>query len=230
MSTLAQLEARIAARLSDPANAMWPLTAVDEALRTALAEYSEALPQADEGILILPGIGREIALDSFASLISVINVWWPYDTLTEVWPPNQVVGYRLWWDDARPVLMLNSQAGNQPQLGDTLRLWYTKPQTISGLDAAAVTTVMPFHESGLVTGAAGYAASMALVNELGSVQVDAHQVITLHTWANDQLVEFDGWLAKVASNAPSSGEPFGQGWGIDKWDANRNPRSGRILP
>src|SRR5258708_30155715 len=141
MSTLAQLEARTSARLVDAANAVFSLTTIDEALRTVLSDYSAALPQADEGILILPGTGREIALDSFANLTTVLEVWWPYDSTTEVWPPNQVAGFRVWWDDARPVLFLNTKTANQPQTGDTLRLWYSKPHTIANLDAAAVPTI-----------------------------------------------------------------------------------------
>jgi hypothetical protein len=230
MSSLLQLEARISARLIDPANTVFSLATIDEALRTALAEYSEALPQSDEGILTLPGTGREIALDSFAGLIQVLDVWWPFDPVTEVWPPNQVAGFRLWWDDARPVLMLSSKTGNQPQLNDTLRLWYTKPQTISSLDGAVVTTVMPQHESGLVTGAAGYAVASEMRHQIGSIHVDPNQVASLNQWATDQLLEFDGWLALVSANAPSSGAPFGQGWGIDKWDGNRDNRQPRSWP
>ena len=223
VSTLAQLEVRVSARLADAANALWPLTLVDEALRTALSEYSAAIPQAMEGILILPGTGREIALDSFANLTRVLDVWWPYDTLTEVWPPNQVAGFRVWWDDARPVLLLASKTANQPQASDTIRVWYTRPQTIASLDSATTTSVFPNHESSIVNGAAGFAASMALVSQLSSVKVDPHQVVSLHTYAADRLKEFRASLAALAGAgaAPSFGPPYGEGWGIDKWDANR---------
>ena len=222
MSSLAQLEARVSARLADVGNVLWNLPAIDEGIRTALSAYTDAIPQADEGILILPGTGREIALDPFANLIAVLNVWWPFDTITEQMPPNQVAGYRLWWDDARPLLYLNSKSGNQPQINDTLRLWYTKPHTIQNLDGGTITTVFPNHETGVVGGAAGYCALMAIVNEMGSTDIDVGQVITMHTWGNDRVAEFQEWLDDISANAPSSGAPYGEGWSIDKWDTTHD--------
>ena len=225
MSTLAQLEARVSARLVDASNTVFSLATIDEALRSVLSEYSAALPQADEGILVLPGAGREIALDSFANLVTVLDVWWPFDSLTEVWPPNMVAGFRVWWDDARPVLFLNTKTANQPQTGDTLRLWYTKPHTIANLDSASVTTIFPNHESMLVTGAAGYAAASATIKQIGTVRVDPAEVPGLNQWAAQRLAEWRSWLAAVSASAPSFGPPYGEGWGLDKWDPNRGPRS-----
>src|SRR5690242_7387464 len=96
MSTLAQLEARVAARLVDAANAVYTTATIDEALRTALSDYSTTLPLASETYLTLPAAGREIAIDSLTGLIAVLDVWWPYDPDTEVWPPNMVAGFRVW--------------------------------------------------------------------------------------------------------------------------------------
>ncbi len=223
MSTLAQLEARVAARLVDAANAVFAVATIDEGLRSALAEYTAAFPQAAETVLTLPGAGREIALDSLTGLISVIDVWWPYDVSTEQWPPNQVAGFRVWWDQGQPVLLLSSKTGNQPQLGDHLRIWYTLPQTIANLDGAALTTVFASHETGLVTGAAAYAANSGQIDQIGTIRVDPSEVPALRLWANEHFEAFRAWLAAIAANAPASGAPFAEGWGIDKWDSNRNP-------
>jgi hypothetical protein len=220
MSTLAQLEARVSARLVDATNVTFSLATIDEALRTALSEYSQACPQGMEGILVLPATGREIALDSFANLVTVLDVWWPYDTLSEVWPPNQVAGFRVWWDDARPVLLLASKTGSQPRALDTIRVWYTRPQTISSLDSATTTSVFAMHESGLVTGAAAYAVVSQMRKQIGTVRVDPSEVPALKLLADSMLAEFHNWLEEVSTNAPSSGAPFAEGWGIDKWDAN----------
>jgi len=228
MSTLAQLEARVAARLVDAANIVFATATLDEALRSALSDYSTTLPLASETYITLPGTGREIALDALSGLMAVLDVWWPYDPDTEVWPPNQVAGFRVYWDDARPVLLLASKSANQPQLNDSLRLWYTKPHTIANLDSAAVTTVFANHESMLVTGACAYAAASQNLNQIGTVRVDPSEVPALQAWAAARMAEWQQWLVHLAAASPSFGPPFGEGWGLDKWDGNRG--SGRSRP
>ena len=114
--TLAQYRTRIAARLLDSSNAVYSTTTIDEALKAALHDYSAALPLTAETVLTLPGDGREVALNGVSNLLQVLEVWWPYDSdAGEVWPPNQVAGFRVWWDDAQPVLLLASKTGRQPQ-------------------------------------------------------------------------------------------------------------------
>ena len=221
MSTLAQLETRVAARLVDAANAVFALTTIDEALRSALSDYSTVLPLASETYITCPAAGREIALDSLTGLIAVLDVWWPFDPDTEVWPPNRVAGFRVYWDDARPVLLLASKTSNQPQANDNLRLWYTRPHTISSLDNAAVTTVFANHESMLVTGAAAYCAASQNINQIGTVRIDPSEVPALRAFAAARMAEWRAWLATLAAASPSFGPPYGEGWGIDKWDSGR---------
>jgi hypothetical protein len=221
MSTLAQLETRVAARLTDSANAIYTTATIDEALRSALSDYSNVLPLASETYITLPAAGREIALNGISGLLQVLDVWWPYDPDTEVWPPNQVAGFRIFWDDAQPVLILASRSANQPQLNDNVRVWYTKAQTIQNLDAAAVTTVFTNHESMLVTGAAAYCAGSENMDQIGTVRVDPAEVPALQAWAAARMAEWQTWLGKLAAMAPSFGPPFAGGWGIDKWDSSR---------
>jgi hypothetical protein len=218
-STLAQLEARVAARLGDPANAIYSLATLDEALRSALAEYNAVLPLTVETVITLPGDGREIALSGLAGLLSVSAVWWPYTTTgSEPWPPPEPSGFRVWWDDAQPVLILNAQTGSQPQANDELRLWYTKLHTIQNLDSGAATTVFGPHESSLVTGAAGYAALAQASAQIGTVRLDQQEVPDLNKWAAARLAEFRAWLATIKASAPTHGEPYGAGWRLDKWE------------
>lgn len=227
MSTLAQLETRISARLVDASNVIYSTATIDEALRSALSDYSTVLPLGSETYITLPGTGREIALDALTGLIAVLDVWWPYNPDTEVWPPNMVAGFRVYWDDARPVLLLASKNANQPQINDSLRLWYTKPHTISSLDSAATTTVFPNHESMLVTGACAYCAASEHMDQIGTVRVDPAEVPALQAWAAARMAEWQTWLARMAAAAPSFGPPFGDGWGIDKWDSSRSATQSR---
>jgi hypothetical protein len=227
VSTLAQLETRVLARLVDSSNAVYATATIDEALRTALSEYSAALPLASETYLTLPAAGREIALNSLSGLIAVLDVWWPYDPDSETWPPNMVSGFRVFWDDAQPVLLLASKSGNQPQAGDNLRLWYTKPHTIQNLDSGDSTTVFPNHESALVGAAAGYAAASQQLNQIGTVRIDPSEVPALQAWAAARLAEWRAFLVQLAAASPSFGPPYSEGWGIDKRDSSRSTSQSR---
>jgi hypothetical protein len=219
-TTLATLRTRLAARLVDAGHTVFATDTLDEALRTALAEYSAAAPATADTLLTLPGAGREIALDGVADLVSVIDVWWPYDSLAaEAWPPPRVPGYRLAWDDARPVLVLSAQVGAPPQPGDELRLWYTRPHTLQDLDGAAVTSLPPAHETGLLTGAAGYAAASQHLHQAGTVRLDPRESADLSAWAAARLQAFAAWLATLRTGPGPSGEPYGAGWPMDKWEA-----------
>ncbi len=218
-STLAQYRTRIAARLVDAANAVFATATLDEALRAALADYAQACPLTAETVLVLPAAGREIALNGVAGLTGVTDVWWPYDSgAGEVWPPNRVRGWRLWWDDAQPVLFLAAIAGAQPQAGDELRLWYTRVHTVQDLDGAATTTVFDAHEAGLVTGAAGYAAASEHLDQAGAVHLDPTESAELRYWAAARQAEFRAFLGRVRASAPAGGPPFASGWLLDRWD------------
>jgi len=224
-STLAQFRTRIAARLVDASNAVWSTTTLDEALLTALHDYSRVHPNTTETVITLPGDGREIALSALTGLLDVSEVWWPYDSTPaeETWPPNRVGGFRLWWDLGSPVLFLDTADNDQPQLNDELRLWYSLLHTIQNLDSGAITTVRPDHESGLVTGAAAYAALSETVDQVGQVHIDPDETKTLQTWGAARLVEFNAWLETLRAQSARSGKPWAdQGWRLDKWDTS-NP-------
>ncbi len=208
-NALGVYERRVTALVNSGGAPSASLPLIDEGLRQALAEYSRAVPLTMETVVVLPGDGREIALDTLSGLVDVTDVWWPFDSTaaTEIWPPNRVAGFRLWWDDARPVLFLTAKDQSQPQLNDEVRIWYTKLHTISGLDAAAVTTIPDEHESVLVRGAAGYV--LLSMPVAGDVRESPGA-----RWHNRFVDE----LRRLASrSAHVRGEPFGEGWKLDKW-------------
>jgi hypothetical protein len=220
--TLAQFEARLAAFLMDEANAVWPTTALDEALRQALDEYSQANPLSMETVLTTPAAGREIALNGLSGLQQVTDVWWPYDTgaLTPAWPPNRPWGWRLWWDDAQAVLILDAENGAEPQAGDELRVWYTARQRIQGLDGAAATTISAEHHSLVVLGAAAYACWSRSVDQ---TETAATAAVSTPNYAALALRFLRLFRARLQEIRPGQGQvrgaPFGPGWRLDRWDA-----------
>jgi hypothetical protein len=221
MSTLAQLIDRVEVALLDATNVHFSVDTITQGLRQALREYSLVRPQEGETVLVLPAAGREIALDSITGLLEVTDVWWPYDTLatSEVWPPNRVRGWRVWWDDAQPVLFLTRYDGEQPQADEEVRVWYTKQQTIENLDSGSVTTLPLAHEEVIVNGGAGFAAMTLAVAMINTVNTDVFMVGLMGTWGKTKINEFRKTMESLRAAAVRSGPAWAHGWVIDKWDS-----------
>ena len=197
--TLAQYEARVSALLMDTANTIWPTATLDECLRLALHEYSDASPLQFETVITLPGDSREIALAADRSRNGLRRlVALRFRATTETWPPNRVRGWRLYWDDLQPVLYLETEDDAQPQLNDELRLWYSKIRTIQNLDSASITTVQAEHESWLVLGAAGHAAFARATDLAETVGVSAVSTPNLAALGSRWLKEFRRDLDSLA--------------------------------
>jgi len=105
-----------------------------------------------------------------------------------------------------------------PRAGDALLLIYGHAHAIEGLDGAAFTSFFSHHESGLLTGAAGYAATMEHVDQAGQVRLDPDEARTLAGWSGARLKEFRAWLASLRTGPGPSAEAFNRGWKLDKWD------------
>lgn len=226
--TLAQYETQISALLMDPTNAVFSTAVIDAAVRQALGDYTQANPLTAETVLTLPGDGREIALNGVSGLIQVTDVWWPYDSsaVSETWPRNDPLGFRLWWDDGAPVLFLNSREGAQPQQNDEIRVFYAKAHTIQDLDQAAATTPLPSHEYMLVRGAAGLACigRAADLNETSSnmaVSTPNYAALgKLFLFGDEFDLGFYPWLALLRTQGQVRGDAFPRaGWKLDKYDA-----------
>ncbi len=218
MTTIADFRTRIRALLVDAAGAIFSDAIVDEALRQALDEYNEALPLGKETVIDLPGDGREIALNGLDGLRQVMEVYWPFDSLSEPWPPNRARGFHVYWDDSQPVLYLDNVEGDEPQLDDELRLWYTTSHTIDGLDGASITTLPGEHCSLIASGAAGHAALARGVDLIEVTSADLYGTGLLLVWAQRKLKDFRDALEKIKRAHARAGLPYGAGWKLDKWD------------
>jgi hypothetical protein len=218
MSTLAEIRDRVEAKLLDGTNVIWDTDTIDEAIRTALDEYSLALPFTKDEVIDLAADGREIDLSGIDGLLKVTEVRWPYDSTTEQWPPNRVRGFYLYWNEGAPVLQLNQIDGDQPQSGDEMRIWYVIRQTIEDLDAADTTTVPAVHESLLVLGAAGLCVDGRSLDLLRVTEIDPGLVTKYEKWAEARLKEFRASLELLRGEQARCGSSWGAGWSVDKWD------------
>jgi len=221
MSTLAQIRDRVELMLQDTGNAIFTAALLDEAIQQALDQYNYVNPQGKETVITLPGDGREIALDSITSITRVTEVWWPYDSTatSETWPPNRVKGFRLYWDDARPVLFLDTVDQSEPQEDDEVRVWYLIPHAIEGLASATATSLIAEHESLIVLGAAAHAAMSRAVDLTEVAGTDLYAIGLIGTWGQRKLREFHAELKKIQEQSSRSGPAWGSGWELDKWDS-----------
>jgi hypothetical protein len=165
-----------------------------------------------------------VALSGLSGLSYVTQVWWPYDSdaTAEQWPPNQVRGWRLWWDDNQAVLFLDIAEGAQPQQDEEMRIWYARRQEIQDLDSASTTTVRGDHESILILGAAGHAAMSRTVDLVETANTDLFQVGLLGTWGQRKLREFQSALAQIQREGNRRGPSWLGGWSLDQWDEGRS--------
>ena len=226
MATLALsgIRDRVEYMLMDTGNAIWDEDTIDVAIDDAMAEYSLVSHLHMETVITLPGDGREIALASLSGLLNVIDVWWPYDSdaSSETWPPNRVRGWRLWWDDAQPLLILEVKEGSQPKTDEEVRIWYTKLHTIQDLNSADSTTIPQHHERIIEIGAAGHAAMSRAVDLIETANTDLYQVGILGTYGQRKLREFRSMLQRIGREKARAGPAWGVGWTLDKWDQGRD--------
>ncbi len=212
MSNLAQIRDRVEQVLLDVSNAIFSPSLIDEAIRQALDEYSQALPLEKETVLTLEDDGREVSLGNLSGLRFVFRVWWPYDATSQIWPANRLQSWQLFWNGSTPYLVFSAYRGGQPQAGQKVRLWYAAAHSLDGLDGATQTTLPPQHQSLLVSGAAGYAAMSRAVDLVETAGADLYGVGLLGVWAQRQLKEFRRALQELQRSQARRGQPWGEGW------------------
>ena len=175
---------RLESMLQDASNLKWSTDDLDEAIRQALEQYTLYDPVHAITTVELSSDGREIDISAVTNLLRVEKVWWDYDSATPGYPPN----WRKF--DVWPGSILYIDDDAQPASGDTLRIWYTKPHTLNGLDSATVTTI-PLEDIGfLIGGAASYAAKTRAIELSESLNLDSHVVTRLNKYADDMESDF----------------------------------------
>lgn len=210
-ATLTTLRDRIEQLLDDTTNQRWSTALIDEGIKMALAHYTREVPHTVLASLTLSTAGREIDISSL-TYSHVLRVWWDYDSSDPTHPPNWR-SFEIWPGD---ILYINDD--NEPAVGDVVRVWYTTPHTLSGLEAAAATTFPANHDTYLVTGAAGYAALTRAISRTEKLNVDGWTHKRLNDWSNELLTQFNKALRMLASQAAAQASGIIQSPPLDRWD------------
>ena len=192
-TTLATLTDRVEEILADTANAIWSTDNLEEAIRQALHEYSQARPQEKETSLTLTADGREVATSTITDLIDVTEIWCNYDSTDPDFPPP-IRPFRFWKDIGTIYVM----GYYEPQNADVVRVFYTALHIIEDLDSATSTSVPDEDITALAHGAAGYAAMTRSVDLAEMITVDRSAVERMETWGQELLADFRAHLQAIA--------------------------------
>jgi len=187
---LAGLRRRVRSRLQDLSAASWANEDIDEAIRTALEQYSKYKPQHTIGTISLSADGREIDISSLTGCIRVEKVWWDYDSSDPSYPPNYRQ-FEIWPGD---ILYIDDRT--EPSSGETVRVWYSKSHTLDGLDGETSTTIPANDEGTIVTGACHFAAQFRVAELSESLTTHDDVVQNLRMYASEQGTNFR-WQAQM---------------------------------
>ena len=192
-ATLTTLRDRVEQILKDTANSIWSTGDVDEGIRQALHEYSKVRALRAVGTITLTVDGREISLSTLTGLLGVQRIWCDYTATDPEWPANERPFEH--WPDQVKIYVLGEY---EPQSGDVVRVFYTKLQTLSGLDSAEATSFLDDDETLLATGAAGFAATSRAVDLAEQVTLDRLTSQQVRAWGMAKVQEFRAGLRVVA--------------------------------
>ena len=214
MTDLTDLRDRIEDYLTDSGNADWTTGELDNALRVALAELSTMSPsRASASVDAVTG-QYEYSLSSITGLQAVVEVWYPYLSTDDEWKKPHPVKWRMLSDG---VVYLD--VDQDPDSAYDLRIFYDKTQTVTGLDAAAATTVNDAEKAALIVGAAGYAATAKAVYLTDRVSVGGSQAAErLADWGRRQVGAFQQRVYQLGAREAAEEDSRIGWWRADKWD------------
>jgi len=159
-ATLSTLTTRVQNLLNDTGATVFPSAMIQEGIRLALEEYNSraiSVGRAQSVIgTVTPSVSnKEVSLSALSGLLDVQKVWFPYTAASPEDPVNDLADWLVHWDAGVPKLYLGDSAPS-PSGSQVARVFYTKPHTLNGLDAAASSTFPAPDDGLLVLGGAAY--------------------------------------------------------------------------
>ena len=210
MTQLSEYHTRILTTLGDPAGSRYTTNQLDEALRSALAEYSSAFPALSTASFTVAATGRVQTVTFLTNFLFFTLVQWPANPDPKL---NQVAAFHSAFAGGYPQIHF---FWDTPQAGDVINVAYASSHTVLGLDNAWVTSVPPVHDSLLALGAAAHAAIARSTQIAEQMTSRVSNSVQLSSWGSDRLAEFRSGLAQLAISKSSLINQGG--WALDRWD------------
>ncbi len=214
MSDLDDLRDRVEGLLKDASNEQWTTDELDDAVRLALSELSQALPARGVDTIDAVDDQWEYDISGISGLMSVVEVWYPYLSTDSSYKKSHPVKWRM-LDDATLLLEYD---GGDPDAAYDLRIFFDKMQTLEDLDSATATTLDEFEKAALIVGAAGYAAVAKGRALMGTVTIGDTEIEAYMAWGKARLKEFWARVFTISSREGASEDSRIGWWSADKWD------------
>ena len=212
-ATLATLRDRVELMLADSGNAIWSTDDIDEGIRQALHEYSKTRPLRANGTVNISTTGREIDISALTGVLGVVQVQVDYTAADPEFPPNR--RSFAYWPDDETVYVTDDY---EPASGDVMRVFYTKLQTLNGLDSEATTSILLDDETLIAVGACGYAATSRSVDLAEQVTLDRLTAQQVRAWGLAKLQEFRSGLKTIARRMAVEGKSDVELPAVDRWE------------
>jgi len=197
MSTLTELIAQVELELKDTGNARWSDDELTAHIRRAMRAYNRVDPLRLVAVLPTSVGEREYSLAGLTALMEVTDLWYPWDEDKPTYPPPRP----QWSMIGDGVLYLEVEAPPAGDGTDDLRLFYTAPHAIQGLDGASATTLDAQGEELVVLGATAYAAMQLAQSLMGTVTVSGWTPRQFQDWATARVKAFELGLEQVRRRA-----------------------------
>ena len=151
--TLATLRDEIEKDLKDSANASFSADEVDRAVALALRDFNSTEPNQTIGTISAVDDQHEYSLASLTGLLTITRIIYPYDDSDPDYPMVEVTP-----DIYGGKLIMPAHLS----MDDTykIRVFYTTPHAVNGLEGASATTILDSDRDLLALGAVAYAAKM----------------------------------------------------------------------
>ncbi len=196
MSTLAIYRMRVLNTLKST-NEKFEDDIIDEAIRRVLDEYSQSFPDISEISFALVASGRTQLLESCSGLLAVLQLILPYNAAFLDPAINTREDFYIFFHHGDPYVYLTGQP--IPLTGETLFVRFARRHSLFGLDEAELTSIRNDHESMLIVGAAGAAATSraaGTIEQWGGKAGDPNQLML---WGQSQYEKFREFLFSIRS-------------------------------
>ena len=192
MTAIAAHRTKVLAILDDASNTKFSNNQVDQAIRDALRDYSNAFPIERTYSFDCDGEDRIVLPADFVAMqVMRVELIPSGDSQDDLTKSNEIPFFANYSDEQWVI----ETPGRTIPIGRTIVIYYSGPHFIDGLDSAAGTTIPDTDDEIFALGAAGYALLSRGVNRSEANVIEGSTVKDLQSLAQKYLHDFRGFLS-----------------------------------